>query len=88
MRGWWSLVNEGMVVSFLFQGTTESIKWLTDLVETNHSSLEVLPVPCLCEFLITSYEEQGGVGVEPDPDPASHKAQFKRRRTARENVRT
>eukprot|EP00731_Ephydatia_muelleri_P029324 Em0020g968a len=68
------------------QGTTESIKWLTDLVETNHSSLEVLPVPCLCEFLISSYEEQGGIGVEPDTDPASHKAQFKRKKTTKENV--
>ena len=70
----------------MLQGTTESIKWLTDLVETNHSSLEVLPVPCLCEFLISSYEEQGGLGVEPDPDPTSHKTQFKRKKTAKENV--
>jgi len=26
--------------------------WLADLVESNDSSLDVLPVQCLCEFLL------------------------------------
>jgi len=34
------------------QGTSKSMPWLADLVESNDSSLDVLPVQCLCEFLL------------------------------------
>lgn len=36
----------------IWQGTSQSLPWLADLVEANDSSLDVLPVQCLCEFLI------------------------------------
>lgn len=69
------------------QGTAESMKWLTELMESSHSSLEVLPVPCLCEFLMASYKEQGDGGVSDiDADPSSHRSQYKRRKTAQDKV--
>ncbi|XP_061168184.1 integrator complex subunit 1-like [Saccostrea echinata] len=44
------------------QGSSQSMSWLADLVESSEGSLEVLPVQCLCEFLLhdeetTSIEE-------------------------------
>ncbi|XP_064607195.1 integrator complex subunit 1-like [Liolophura sinensis] len=34
------------------QGTSRSMPWLADLVESSEGSLDVLPVQCLCEFLL------------------------------------
>ncbi|CAL1532926.1 unnamed protein product [Lymnaea stagnalis] len=34
------------------QGTSQSMPWLAELVESSESSLDVLPVQCLCEFLL------------------------------------
>ncbi|XP_070581337.1 integrator complex subunit 1-like isoform X2 [Ptychodera flava] len=34
------------------QGTSQSMPWLADLVESSDGSLDVLPVQCLCEFLL------------------------------------
>lgn len=34
------------------QGTVGSMPWLADLVEASEGSLDVLPVQCLCEFLL------------------------------------
>ena len=73
------------------QGTLESMKWLTDLVESSHSSMEVLPVPCLCEFLMASYQDQlvGAPGSTTDEmDPNSHRSHYKRKRTAKDKVCT
>lgn len=72
------------------QGTLESMKWLTDLVESSHSSMEVLPVPCLCEFLLGSYQDQlsGSLGssAEGDIDPSSHRSHYKRKRSNKDKV--
>lgn len=62
------------------------MKWLTELVESSHSSLEVLPVPCLCEFLMASYQDQRGAPVETETDLSSHRAQYKRKKSAKEKV--
>ena len=73
---------------FVVQGTAESMKWLTELMESSHSSLEVLPVPCLCEFLMASYKEQGDGGSSDadSADPSSHRGMYKRRKTAHDKV--
>lgn len=72
------------------QGTSESMKWLTDLVESSHSSMEVLPVPCLCEFLMASYQDQlaGSLSnaADSDTDPNSHRSQYKRKKSAKDKV--
>lgn len=36
------------------QGTSQAMPWLADLVESSEGSLNVLPVQCLCEFLLNS----------------------------------
>jgi len=36
----------------LQQGTSKSMPWLAELVDGNEGSLQVLPVQCLCEFLL------------------------------------
>ncbi len=71
------------------QGTMESMKWLTDLVEASHSSLEVLPVPCLCEFLMAGYQDKsgGGGGLDSgESDSLSHRTHYKRKKSAKDKV--
>ena len=34
------------------QGTSKSMSWLAELVKSSENSFELLPVPCLCEFLL------------------------------------
>ena len=62
--------------------------WLKDLVEGSaHSSLEALPVPCLCEFLISSYQEMWWVGPDSDHAPSSsNRTQHKRKQKMKEKV--
>ncbi len=63
------------------------MKWLTELVESSQSSLDILPTPCLCEFLMASYQKQVQTPVEAtDTDPSSHRAQYKRKKSAKEKV--
>ena len=67
----------------------ESMKWLTDLVEGSHSSLEVLPVPCLCEFLMAGYQDKsgGGGGLDSgESDSLSHRTHYKRKKSAKDKV--
>ncbi len=68
----------------------ESMKWLTDLVEASHSSLDILPVPCLCEFLMAGYQANSGGGLADtgDPDSLTHRTQYKRKKSAKEKVRS
>jgi len=48
------------------QGTSKSMPWLADLVESNDSSLDVLPVQCLCEFLLHDSSSDGSVSDTGD----------------------
>ncbi|XP_043246405.1 integrator complex subunit 1-like isoform X1 [Amphibalanus amphitrite] len=55
------------------QGPNQSMPWLSDLVENNEGAFSVLPVQCLCEFLLT--QTVGAVddlGVGRPPAPARH----------------
>ena len=36
------------------QGSNQAMPWLADLVESSEGSFNVLPVQCLCEFLLNS----------------------------------
>ncbi|ESO87352.1 hypothetical protein LOTGIDRAFT_107278 [Lottia gigantea] len=40
------------------QGTSQSMPWLAELVESSEGSLDVLPIQCLCEFLLHETEEE------------------------------
>ena len=56
-------------------------------MEGSQSSLDVLPVSCLCEFLLMGYQEKGG-GNETvaEEGGASHRSQFKRKHRVKEKV--
>ena len=40
---------------FYFQGSSKSMPWLADLVQSSESSLNALPLQCLCEFLLMEH---------------------------------
>uniref|UniRef100_A0A915IFF1 DUF3677 domain-containing protein n=1 Tax=Romanomermis culicivorax TaxID=13658 RepID=A0A915IFF1_ROMCU len=40
------------------QGASHSLSWLVNLIQKNEGSLSVLPIQCLCEFLIHQLEKQ------------------------------
>ncbi|XP_072168172.1 integrator complex subunit 1-like [Diadema setosum] len=46
------------------QGTSQSMPWLAELVNSAEGSLDVLPVQCLCEFLINQEADREGVGAD------------------------
>ena len=70
----------------LFQGTNKAMNWLKELVEDSQSSLDVLPVSCLCEFLIMGYQERGVVSEAGDEAGPSHRSHFKRKHRGKEKV--
>ncbi|PIK40136.1 Integrator complex subunit 1 [Apostichopus japonicus] len=37
------------------QGTSQSMSWLSELVNSSDTSLDMLPVQCLCEFLMNAH---------------------------------
>ena len=39
------------------QGTSQAMPWLAELVESSEGSLDVLPIQCLCEFLLMGSDE-------------------------------
>ena len=48
----------------LSQGASQSMPWLAELVQSSEGSLDVLPVQCLCEFLLL--EKTGDNSKEKD----------------------
>lgn len=46
------------------------MSWLAELVESSEGSLEVLPVQCLCEFLL---HDEDTPALEEDPKLGKHK---------------
>ena len=61
----------------MMQGTSKSMPWLADLVESNDSSLDVLPVQCLCEFLLhdSSSDISASVAGDDTTQAERHKKQ-------------
>lgn len=47
------MMNICLMSSIIFlKGTSQSMPWLAELVEASEGSLDMLPVQCLCEFLL------------------------------------
>ncbi|XP_074651067.1 integrator complex subunit 1-like [Tubulanus polymorphus] len=59
------------------QGTSQSMPWLAELVESNEGSLEVLPVQCLCEFLL--HESDIGLFQQDDDETGAQKLKKKQK---------
>lgn len=77
----------------ILQGTNKAMNWLKELVEGSQSSFDVLPVSCLCEFLIMGYQEKSEVvaeetgGSSGGAGGSAHRIQFKRKHRGKEKVR-
>ena len=48
------------------QGTSESMPWLANLVDGSDESLNLLPVQCLCEFLLLMQNPNQTTGDDVD----------------------
>ncbi|CAL1270879.1 unnamed protein product [Larinioides sclopetarius] len=57
------------------QGTTQSMSWLSELVESSASSFNMLPVQCLCEFLISD----GGAANDSGDDAEKNQAKKRKK---------
>jgi integrator complex subunit 1 len=66
------------------QGTSQSMIWLSELVESSQESVEALPVPCLCEFLLANQnQEKEQDGGEDHQDQLGHLEKYKKKRTTK-----
>jgi integrator complex subunit 1 len=58
------------------QGSHQAMPWLADLVESSESSLSILPVQCLCEFLLNSaLAAENGDAPDHEETVKKHKQQ-------------
>ncbi|XP_061404832.1 integrator complex subunit 1 [Lethenteron reissneri] len=48
------------------QGSSQSMPWLAELVESSEGSLDILPVQCLCEFLLHDAAQSSGSSADDD----------------------
>ncbi|KAI0240995.1 Integrator complex subunit 1 [Lamellibrachia satsuma] len=64
------------------QGTSQAMPWLAELVESSESSLDVLPVQCLCEFLLHDVPVEGSSSPLEDDDE-SKAEKYKRKQKQR-----
>ncbi|MXQ94016.1 hypothetical protein E5288_WYG008464 [Bos mutus] len=57
------------------QASSQSMPWLADLVQSSEGSLDVLPVQCLCEFLLhDAADEPASGGEEEEGESKEQKA--------------
>ena len=54
------------------QGQNQAMPWLADLVESSEGSFNVLPVQCLCEFLLNSACSPYGSDTEDNVEKENH----------------
>ena len=52
----------------LQQGASKSMPWLAELVESSEGSMDILPVQCLCEFLLHDSPSDGSRDYDDDED--------------------
>ena len=56
------------------------MRWLSELVESSEDSLEALPIPCLCEFLLANQNaerDQDGSSDE-NAESSSHREKYRK----------
>ncbi|XP_004705938.1 integrator complex subunit 1, partial [Echinops telfairi] len=66
------------------QASSQSMPWLADLVQSSEGSLDVLPVQCLCEFLL---HDSAAAASGEDEEDGESKEQRARRRQRRQKQR-
>ncbi|XP_023378142.1 integrator complex subunit 1 [Pteropus vampyrus] len=62
------------------QASSQSMPWLADLVQSSEGSLDVLPVQCLCEFLLHDAATDATSGGEEDEGESKEQRARKRQR--------
>ncbi|XP_027623842.1 integrator complex subunit 1 isoform X2 [Tupaia chinensis] len=62
------------------QASSQSMPWLADLVQSSEGSLDVLPVQCLCEFLLHDAADDATSGEEEDEGESREQKAKKRQR--------
>ncbi|XP_047389738.1 integrator complex subunit 1 isoform X2 [Sciurus carolinensis] len=62
------------------QASSQSMPWLADLVQSSEGSLDVLPVQCLCEFLLHDAADDTASGEEEDEGESREQKAKKRQR--------
>ncbi|CAG12235.1 unnamed protein product, partial [Tetraodon nigroviridis] len=60
------------------QASSQSMPWLADLVQSSEGSLDVLPVQCLCEFLLHDAADDS-LPIDDDDEGGSKEQKAKRR---------
>uniref|UniRef100_A0A671TYR0 Integrator complex subunit 1 n=1 Tax=Sparus aurata TaxID=8175 RepID=A0A671TYR0_SPAAU len=60
------------------QASSQSMPWLADLVQSSEGSLDVLPVQCLCEFLLHDAADDS-LPIEDDDEAESKEQKAKKR---------
>ncbi|NXW01414.1 INT1 protein, partial [Fregetta grallaria] len=62
------------------QASSQSMPWLADLVQSSEGSLDVLPVQCLCEFLLHDAADESTSGEEEEEGESKEQRAKKRQR--------
>ncbi|MEE6498170.1 hypothetical protein FKM82_002992 [Ascaphus truei] len=62
------------------QPSSQSMPWLADLVQSSEGSLDVLPVQCLCEFLLHDAADESGSGEDDEESESKEQRAKKRQR--------
>nr|XP_056722177.1 integrator complex subunit 1 [Euleptes europaea] len=62
------------------QASSQSMPWLADLVQSSEGSLDVLPVQCLCEFLLHDATDESASGEEEEEGESKEQRAKKRQR--------
>ncbi|XP_007467137.1 PREDICTED: integrator complex subunit 1 [Lipotes vexillifer] len=62
------------------QASSQSMPWLADLVLSSEGSLDVLPVQCLCEFLLHDAADEPASGEEEEEGESREQKAKKRQR--------
>ncbi|XP_053708548.1 integrator complex subunit 1 [Synchiropus splendidus] len=60
------------------QASSQSMPWLADLVQSSEGSLDVLPVQCLCEFLLHDAADDS-LSIDDDDEAESKEQRAKKR---------
>ncbi|XP_023372276.1 integrator complex subunit 1 isoform X1 [Otolemur garnettii] len=61
------------------QASSQSMPWLADLVQSSEGSLDVLPVQCLCEFLLHDAADDAAASGEEEDEGESREQKAKKR---------
>uniref|UniRef100_A0A672MNH3 Integrator complex subunit 1 n=1 Tax=Sinocyclocheilus grahami TaxID=75366 RepID=A0A672MNH3_SINGR len=67
------------------QASSQSMPWLADLVQSSEGSLDVLPVQCLCEFLLHDAADDSS-SVDDDEEEGESKEQRAKKRQVKHRV--